>query len=282
MVIELIDKNECSKIIRTKIHTKDQIVEEIRSFYDKNGRAPMCDDFKKKNGYTSRAAVEKCFGSWNNAIKEAGLDVNRMNNLTEEELLDFLKRFEKEYGRPPTSKDLLSGDFAKYPAMRQYINRFGSLEKAKKLVGQDMDSRAKKGISDHPKQKARLAEIFVFEHFVEDGAIDLAGDSCRSHVDGICPNKKLYDVKSSSLLTRFHGSDYFGFSLDKGNAVDFYYLLGFNKDRSELLYVWIVPWNFFDGTHLQITMRHIPNMKKYEITEKFKDVFNKWQKSLNK
>jgi len=282
MDIELIDKNECSKIIRTKIYTKDQIVEEIRVFYDKNGRAPMCDDFKKKNGHISRAAVEKYFGSWNNAIKEAGLNVNRMNNTTEEELLNYLKLFEKEYGRIPTSEDLHSGDFIKYPAMGQYIRRFGSLEKAKKLVGQDMDSRARKGILDHTKQKARLAEMFVFEHFVEDGAIDLAGDSCRSHVDGICPKKQKYDVKSSSLLTRFHGSDYFLFSLDKGNAVDFYYLLGFNKDWSELLYVWRIPWNFFDGTHLQINISHIPNMKKYEITEKFKCIFNTWKESLNK
>lgn len=282
MTIKLIDDNECGKIIRKKIYTKDQILEDIRKFYDENGRTPTGNDFCKKNGYTSRGAVVKYFGSWNNAIKEAGLCVNRMNSLTEEELLDYLRQFEKEYCRPPTYEDLFSGNFTKYPAMGQYIRCFGTLEKAKKSVGQDFDSRANKGILDHPKQKARLAEIFVMEHFKEEGAIDLSGENCKSHVDGICPKKQVYDVKSSRLLTSCQRSDYWGFALDKADQVDYYYLLAFNKDFSDLLYVWRVPWDFFDCIHLHITMRHISNMKKYEITEKFKDVFNKWKESLNK
>ncbi len=156
-------------------YTKIQILEHIKRFYNENGRIPTSNDFKKKNGYPSRGTVEKYLGSWNNAIKEAGFGVNRMNNLTDEELLDYLRKYEEEYDKTPTERDLYNGNY-KYPSLIHYIKRFGNLEKAKKLVGQDLDTRARKGILDHPKQKARLAEIFVMEHFVEEGAVDLAGE----------------------------------------------------------------------------------------------------------
>lgn len=271
-MLQLIDQNE---VIGPSTR-KSQILEVIRRFRAENGRIPTCNDFKKKNGFPSRCSVEKYFGSWNNAIKEAGYYVNRMNSLIEEELLDYLEQFEKEHNRPATIEDL-RGKYDKYPALGQYIRCFGTLENARKLVCQDTDTLVMKGITITNKQKARLAEIFVIEHFIEDGAIDLAGENCNSHVDGTCPKKQKYDVKSSSLLMRFHGSDYYGFHLDKGNAVDFYYLLAFNHDYSELMYVWRVPWNFFDGTMLHITIHHIEKMKKYEITDKFKDVFTKYE-----
>ena len=89
-------------------YTTEQILECIRRFYTKNGRIPRYDEFNNKNGYPSHFTVQKYFGSWNNAIEEAGFYVNRMNliNLTDDELLEHLKRFEEEYGRFPTHKEL--------------------------------------------------------------------------------------------------------------------------------------------------------------------------------
>lgn len=260
-------------------YTKDEIIESIERFINENGRVPKYDEFNKKNGYPSHFTVQRHFGSWNNAIKEAGFDVNKMNNLTRDELLDYLRKYEREYGRPPIARDLNNTkNNPEYPSIGQYNKQFGNLERAKKLVGQDMDSRAKKGISDHPKQKARLAEIFVMEHFKEEGAIDLAGENCMSPVDGICPKKQIYDVKSSALRYRL----YWQFALDKGDSVDFYYLLAFNEDYSELKYVWRIPWNFTNNISLHVNEDYITKMEKYNITAKFEDVFNKWEKSLNK
>jgi hypothetical protein len=260
-------------------YTEEQILESIRRFHTENGRIPKSGEFECKNGYPSRATVEKYFGSWNNAIEEAGFHVNRMNitNLTDKELLEHLERFEEEYGRFPTYKDLHNlKDNPGYPNSECYVARFGCLENAKKLIDQDTDSKVRKGIVENNREKARLAEIFVLEHFVDEGAVDLSGMDFRNPVDGICPNKLIYDVKSSS----FRDGYYWQFVLDKENMINFYYLLAFNGDYSELKHVWRIPWNFIVGNHLQINIDKMTYMKKYEITEKFKDVFNKWKEQL--
>lgn len=256
-------------------YTREEIVEIIRRFHHEKGRIPKYEEFSKKDGYPSHFTVQKLFGSWNNAIKEAGFDVSKMTNLTDEELIEYLRKYEVEYGKPPSKRDLC---LSHYPSYFAFQSHFGTIEKAKKLVGQDLDSRARKGFADHPKQKARLAEIFVIEHFKDDGAIDLSGENCTSPVDGICPKKYIYDVKSSSLR-HYRGDDYYGFNLDKAGKVDFYYLLAFNENYTELEHVWRIPCNYTEKIHLDIKLKDIPNMKNYEITEKFKKAFDERKES---
>lgn len=259
-------------------YTRQQMLESIVRFYKENGRVPRYEEFTKKNGYPNHGTIVKYFGSWNKAIEEAGFAVNRLVNLTEEELLIYLKRFEDEYDRPPVASELNNlKNNPRYPNLTQYIRRFGSLEKAKKLIDMDIDSLVKKGIIGTNIQKARLAEIFVMSHFTEDGAIDLAGKNRLNSADGVCPKKQIYDVKSSSFI-----DNYWQFFLDKKGKVDFYYLLAFNRDYSELKYVWRIPVNFTDNTHLYIRPGDVINMRKYEITNKFNDVFKKWKESLGK
>ncbi len=79
-------------------YNKEQIIEIIRKFHKDKGRIPKYEEFTNKNGYPSRFTVQKYFGSWNNAIIEAGFDTYCMNNLTDEELLNYLKRYEEESG----------------------------------------------------------------------------------------------------------------------------------------------------------------------------------------
>lgn len=197
-------------------------------------------------------------------------------------LLEFLRYFNKKEGRPPKRRDLDNNP--KYPSDSTYLRRFGGLEKAKKLIGQDLDSIVMKGILENTNQKARLAEIFVLQH--DESFIDLAGDNRTSSIDGICPKKQTYDVKSS----KFHARGYWMYILNK--IVDFYYLFAFNYNWTELLHTWRIP-GIMDmdirntQNHLYIGYGkchghykgyeyNIENMKEYEITEKFMVAFNNW------
>ena len=45
------------------------------------------------------------------------------------------------------------------------------------------------------------------------------------------------------------------------------------------MHVWRIPWDFTGNDSLHISLDNIQNMNKYEITEKFKDTFNKWKES---
>lgn len=201
-------------------------------------------------------------------------------------LLEFLRYFKKKEGRPPTRRDLDNNP--KYPSDSTYLRRFGSLEKAKKLIGQDLDSIVMNGVIENTNQKARLAEIFVLQH--DEGFIDLAGDNRISPVDGICPKNQKYDVKSS----KFYARGYWMYWLNK--IVDFYYLLAFNYNWSELLHVWRIPGvmimdirNIQNCLYIGCSKGHghnkgyeynIENMKEYEITEKFIATFNNWTQRI--
>lgn len=257
---------------------KEQILGAIVQFYEHNRRVPVADDFRYSFELPGIGTVQRYLGSLNNAIREAGLVVNR--DMTDEELLVCLRQFERENGRSPTWKDIFNDPM--YPCLTTYTRHFGSLEKAKKLVEQDIDSLVRKGILSHKCYRARLAEILVLEHFTEEGYVDLSGDNRNSVIDGICPNDQMYDVKSACLRYKsWH------FATDKEEGVDFYYLLAFNGDWTKLLHVWRIHWNFLDKKSLTIGIDsghnyNLENMKKYEITEKFIDVFNSWMDGIQK
>ena len=127
---------------------------------------------------------------------------------TDEELLNYLIQFFEKYGRVPIARDLDNNP--EYPNVGTYKRKFGGWSNALKLVGLDIDSMVKNGIIETSDQKSRLAEIKVIEHFKQH-PIDLAGENKNSPCDGICPNGKTYDVKSSTLLSDEHG-EYYCFS----------------------------------------------------------------------
>lgn len=89
----------------------------------------------------------------------------------------------------------------------------------------------RKGIIETKQQKVRQAEIHILEND-EKGATDLSGENRGSFADGISIISKgqIYDVKSSKL----YKEKYWSFYLDK--CVDFYYILGYDKDYKNLLY----------------------------------------------
>ncbi len=153
----------------------------------------------------------------------------------------------------------------KYPDPSIYIKRFGGLEKAKRLVGLDMDSMIKKGIVENASQKGRMAELHILEHDEKD-AKDLSGENYKSFADGISKDG-IYDVKSSPL--RYN--NFWGFTVDK--FVDYYYLLAYDKDYNKVLIKWKIPGNFTNKRSIKIGinnnyMYNIENMEKYKIRNK--------------
>lgn len=59
--------------------TKETIIEAILAFYQENGRAPLSS--KPEIVYTKRM-VQTRFGSWNNALIEAGIPLNKQKSRT--------------------------------------------------------------------------------------------------------------------------------------------------------------------------------------------------------
>lgn len=256
-------------------YTEEELLEHLRQFYDDNGRVPVCNDFDSSHKYPSHKNYAACFGSWDKAIDIAGLLDKRKvirDRYTDKKLLEYLIQFYKENERPPVRRDFIDNP-TKYPGFYTYVRHFGGWSKALKLVELDVDSMVKKGIIKTCQQKARLFEMIILERPIMKGCIDISGDNFCSPVDGICPKGQIYDAKSIALLK----DRCWPFDLNKRGKVDFYYLGAFDKDYKNLLYVWIIPEDFTDEDHIVIGIDsdykyNIENMKKCEITDKFKDI----------
>ena len=64
----------------SKKYTKEFLISELHRFVKENGRIPTKLNMQKKFRYPSMSAYYTHFGSWNNALKEAGLELNQYHN----------------------------------------------------------------------------------------------------------------------------------------------------------------------------------------------------------
>lgn len=258
-------------------YTEGELLYHLRQFFEENDRSPKIDDFVNSSEHPGFSTYIKCFGSWNNAIKMAGLCANNRTRLTNEDLLNYIIQFHKENDRPPAIRDF-DGN-SKYPDSSIYWTRFGGFEKAKKIVGLDTDTMIRKGIAlENNYLRGRQSELIVLEHFKET-PIDLSGDNCNSSCDGICPGGKTYDVKSSALLEHKGWSFWhFGTSNKYKKAIEIYYFLAFNVDWTKLEHGWRVPGEIVENNDFHIGSKGegFENMKKYDYTNQFTDILVKY------
>lgn len=202
-------------------------------------------------------------------------DTRKYKKYTDEELLDYLIKFYEVYGEVPRLVDFVNNP--ECPGASTYTRRFGSFQKALKLVKLDVDSVVIQGIITTCRQKARLAEIKVLEHFKKLN-IDFAGENCNSPCDGMCPNGKMYDVKSSEL----HDGTRYKFGTDNKykEEIEIYYFLAFSKDYTKLDYGWRVPGEMVESSMFHVGLSNsykfnIGNMEEYDITDKLRDVLGR-------
>lgn len=254
--------------IKRYLYTDEELLDYLNKFYEDNGKIPVQNDFKGNKNYPGFLVYIRRFGSWNNALKMVGFDINCHTNTTNDELLGSLKRFYEENVRPPTYNDFSNNP--KYPSIRPYITRFGSWTNALKLVGLDVDTIIKKGIVQTKYHKERFFELCIKYHF-EKESVDLSGNNRLSSFDGICSNGKTYDAKSCGLIN----GRYFlyHFKNKEKEEIEYYYLGAFNKDYTELMYVWRVPGEIIEKDMLYIGLNrnyeyNVENMNEYNITDR--------------
>ncbi|NTV22789.1 MAG: hypothetical protein HGA85_00240 [Nanoarchaeota archaeon] len=115
-----------------KRFTKEQLLFFLKEASHDLGRTPTGKDFDKSK-YPSRTTYVNRFGSWNKALKLAGLKLNS-KTYSRSELIDFLRLLAAELGRSPTPTDLKKSKWA--PSQATYRKSFGSFRQALKEAGQ--------------------------------------------------------------------------------------------------------------------------------------------------
>ncbi len=64
--------------LNTDKYTDEQLIDKLKEYVIKYGKVPTQIDIDKNPGYPSVGTYQRHFGSWNNALKAAGLDFDSM------------------------------------------------------------------------------------------------------------------------------------------------------------------------------------------------------------
>lgn len=111
-----------------KFRAKEELLDIIKEYYKQTGKIPKARDFRRVIGkYPNPATYIKHFGSWNNALVEAGFKPCRPYN--KEELINVLRRYYKENSKIPRAQ-VFQFSKKRYPSPATYIKYFGSWNKA--------------------------------------------------------------------------------------------------------------------------------------------------------
>jgi hypothetical protein len=110
--------------------TKKELIEELERIHEISSGSPTKKEMNEVGEYSAQT-YHRRFGSWNDALEEAGLSENR-GQYTKKELLDELRRLDDELDHPATQSDMSDqGEY--YP--EYYKREFGSWNEAKAAAG---------------------------------------------------------------------------------------------------------------------------------------------------
>jgi hypothetical protein len=96
----------------TFLYRRDEIVEAIREYFERHGNIPSLRDFTKgSERFSSYAPIYDAFGTWNNALFEAGFPAQKTysstvdTNFQKKRFGAFLRAFKEKNGRYPYGKE---------------------------------------------------------------------------------------------------------------------------------------------------------------------------------
>jgi len=129
-------------------YSDEELLNELRHLADDLGRPPRIADVSNK-GSISTSTINRRFGSFNDALRAAGLDITKPHDqgpeYSREELLEQIRAITAERASPPSPADMNAAD--ETPTVATYQRRFGSWDRAKRLaIRGDRDSDA--GLDD--------------------------------------------------------------------------------------------------------------------------------------
>jgi len=109
---------------------RDDLLNEIKRLNNEYGVVKR--ELMRKKGKYSPDTCEDRFGSWNDALEEANIDINKIHIVSEEEYLAEIERLEGELGEVPSGHQM--NEYGKYEA-RSYNDKFGTYNEAVRKAG---------------------------------------------------------------------------------------------------------------------------------------------------
>ena len=163
----------------------DYLLQKLIDIKGKTQRNPKLEDLKYFEDVPSSFVYFRRFGSWNNALRFAGLKINVRKDYTKEELLKLLKGKFEQLGRSPTIDDVNKDK--NMPDRDTYESHFGSFNKALEAAG--------------------LEVKYVFRTWTKEQLLHELQEKAKEL--GRCPTQRDID-KDSSMPAKGNYRKYFG------------------------------------------------------------------------
>lgn len=114
-----------------------ELLDELERLADKFGQTPTKDQMEEHGGFGA-STYQSAFGSWNNALREAGLELNKERNVGRSRLIDEIERLKQVCGEVPKAETMREqGRFA----VNTYKRNFGSWNDALQAAGYELNNR---------------------------------------------------------------------------------------------------------------------------------------------
>jgi 5-methylcytosine-specific restriction endonuclease McrA len=111
--------------------SEEELIQSIQELGDELGEPPTAKKMAELGEYSHKVCSNR-FGSWNDALRAAGYEPQKRDNIPKSQLLEEIERLTEKFGRPPSSVEMCKeGRFSRYV----FLNRFGSWEEALNRAG---------------------------------------------------------------------------------------------------------------------------------------------------
>lgn len=128
--------------------TDDELIEELQRLASELGRSPAARHMSERGKFGENTYLRR-FGSWNNALENAGLEINDRAEVEKSALIAELDRIVGEIGRAPSRSELRKlGEYS----VTCYCRVFGTWRDAVRHAGYEPRPQGLKG-SEHPSWK---------------------------------------------------------------------------------------------------------------------------------
>lgn len=155
-----------------------EVIAAIQALADHLGRPPTAYEMDEQGEYATKVA-QRCFGSWNAAIREAGFQPHTQKNIPEEELLAELRRLRDQLEHVPSSVEMK--EFGRF-SMETYIRQYGSWKQAVEAAG--LEYRGYPSGPANPLWKGGYGDISYGPNWYKQRKLALKRDNYQCQMPG--------------------------------------------------------------------------------------------------
>lgn len=120
-----------------KGYSKKECISALKNIRDKINESPSVSQYEKNRSKEQppRNYISRKFGGWNQAKREAELEIYDSHSYTEEDCLIAIDFVSEKLGKSPTKKEYRENKKDEHPSPSVIENNFGSWDSAKKKLG---------------------------------------------------------------------------------------------------------------------------------------------------